>query len=175
MSEGAFKHWLEPVAMPGENLRLDPLNIYVKIRYYEEIPGFIEDFGALASGNSTAITEVENMEMSENQVGQFRIKPLDDIDIQVYQGRGVGRFAIKNVLCTILPLTEQLSPYYNSTELFVYEDEPPWFQVTNNGTIDLKKTRVLIQGFRFVVETLKEAPTKYTVIPVAGWGSRPMA
>jgi len=172
MGEGAFAYEFSPVARVGENLFLIPLNRYVTIKYIEPIPGKIIDFGSLDAGESTPTTELTDMEMPEDEIGQYRIKVLDDITVTVYQKRGVGRFSTKNVLYPITPDSDTLSSHANSTEIFVYGDDAPWVQVTNSGTVPILKSRIWIQGFRYVVETLEEAPAKYTAIPIWGWGAR---
>lgn len=172
MEEGAYKVDLEPVAMVGENLLLAPLNRYVRILYVEPIPAITQDFGPIGAGATLALQKITNVDMPEDEVAQIRTKVLDDIQVEVYQKRAVGRFSTRNLLVRLTPSTGAFGTGYNTSELFVYEDEAPWVQVTNPTALPVTRSRIVMEGFRYVVQTLSETPSKYTVIPVYGWGTR---
>jgi len=72
---------------------------YFVVGYIEPLPpseDFIKDFGTLADNGTATDQEITLVEMKDNELGQFRFKPLDEINIKVAQPAAASRFSIKN-------------------------------------------------------------------------------
>ena len=170
---GIFKNELSPIAKYGENLYLIPLKEYYRVIYVYPLPGETHDFGALIAGASTtSYTQVTDMNMSEDELAQWRVKLLDDISIQVKQKQGVGHYITKDVMESLVPGTAIYSNNGNMFEMYVFEDEAPWMSVTNNTNYTIKKSRIFFEGFRYILEKITEEVNIATAIPIYGWGTR---
>jgi len=166
---GAFQKDFVPVALEGQNLKLVPLDKYVKVKYVEQLPVQIVNFGAIAAGATSANNVITQTQMQDTEVGQFRIAPLDDVEITVRQLGATTRFVSR--LNTYL-LDGHTDIGSNMSEIFVYKDNAPTFDVRNPGTVNINLSRIIISGFRYVIEELSEVPDKYTAVPVLGYGEK---
>lgn len=153
---GAYQDPTRPVAMPGQAIRLEPSDTVYKIEALEQMGriGAI-DFGAAAagstarSGGSTIIELDDQLEMRDNQLGQFLVNPLSLVDIEVRQvGSQDQRFVNKNQVGSINAYDPP-----NQRLLFTYESNAPQLIVRNNQTHDMEKTLVYFTGFRYVLNS----------------------
>lgn len=152
---GAYLDPTKPVALPGQAIRLEPSNTVYEVNAIEQM-GRIGpvDFGAAASGSEASesgsnIIELDDeLEMRDNQLGQFLVNPLGMMDIEVRQvGSQDQRFVNKNQVGTI-----NASDPPNQRLLFTYESSPPQLILRNNQTYDMAKTLVYFSGFRYVLD-----------------------
>jgi len=168
---GTFAKDLEPIAKVDENLKIigGGSTVFAKIVYIEQIPSIRHDFGSLSPGSSTSPTEYTELRMPEDELGQFRLTPIDNITFQVNQKRSTQRFATQQTIASIEPSLLR----DNLTELFVLELDAPFITVTNPTGDTLPKTRIIASGFRYQLERLVGQPAKFTTVPVAGAALRP--
>lgn len=83
---------LKPLVKIGENIALLPLESYgfFQVIYIEPIQPFVHDFQSISAGSTLTEKQPQDsagnnkMEVSENELAQFVITPLDDIEIQVF-------------------------------------------------------------------------------------------
>lgn len=148
----AFYNPHEPVAKPGEAVRLEPSNRVFEVLEVEQMArvGPV-DFGAATSGNSatesgSSIIDLEDeLDMNDNQLGQFLLNPISLVDVEVRQtGDQDQRFVNKNQVGVITPYEQP-----NQRLVWVYEANAPRVIITNNQTWDMAKTLIYFTGFKY--------------------------
>ena len=167
-----------PVAGINENVLVHRDNLWFLYRVtgIEAISpssGMIVDFGTIAAQGTTADQSLETpLELGNKELGQFRIRVLDDIRLSVFQPRQAGRFTIKRVQTTVGLLSRINDPCGHLSEIFSFRDEFPFVDVNNPGDAALVTTRASFYGFRYKVEELsvhdlaelKNIPGPYTAV-----------
>ncbi len=153
---------------------------YFECVYVEPLPAsndLVEDFGAIDSGSVSRANKVDILEMEGSakvetdisEIAQLRFYPLDDIAINVKQPAANGRFKTKNDDIRVDFNTIELDPSLKSTEIFVYEDDVPYFDVYNLTNYTLPKTRVQFYGWRIVGSQLARQPDKLAYIVASSY------
>lgn len=141
--------------------------------YVEPLPksiDLIEDFGSVAasaSSNSNKVTilEMEGSAKTEtdlSEVFQLWMEVIDDITVTVKEPAAQARFKTRN---------NQIRVDYNSgpIEMFVYEDDTVYMDITNTTQYTLSKTRVQFYGWRIVGRQILRVPDKYTRLVATGF------
>ena len=164
----SFRVEFEPVALVDENILFVPERKAYKVEFVEPLPILVKDFGAITAGQYLDDQKLDILEMSANELAQVRFAPLDDVEIEVKQPRALRRFTTKTKTAKIDVRIWQLDPTLKSTEIFVFENELPYFKITNPTGYNLPTSRVLFVGFRYILQPLDKIPEKYTVVPVRG-------
>ena len=148
----------EPVIEIDQNLTVlteDGWKDFV-VGYIEPLPpseDFVKDFGVLADDGTATDQEITLTEMKDNELGQFRFEPLDEINIKVGQPQAAARFSIKNKVVRVTRLSTIRDPTLKHTEFFVFEGNNVYFtEVKNESGGSLAKTRVQFYGYRFVLK-----------------------
>lgn len=151
-----FRNPFEPVALPGEAIRLEPANEVREVKAIEQM-GRIGpvDFGSATSGNQatesgSSIIELDDeLEMNDNQLGQFMVNPLSLVDVEIRQtGDQDQRFVNKNSVGTITPYDPP-----NQRLIWTWEQKDPRVIITNPQEYDLSKTLLYFTGFKYVMES----------------------
>jgi len=161
---------ITPVASIGEHVLIRRLRGYhlYRILYREGLPlsnTLTVNFGAIAAGATLASQSLQvPLELNDLQLGQFRMRVLEDIRLTIWQPRSVGRFQVKNVISNVTPFTEINDPCGHVTEIFVYEDEWPFVDVNNPTGYNLALARAQFYGFRYGLDKIGE----YTEESLAG-------
>lgn len=141
------------------------------VGYIEPLPpseDFVKDFGLLADDGTATDQEITLVEMKNNELGQFRFEPLDEINIKVGQPQAAARFSIKNKVVRVTRLSTIRDPTLKHTEFFVFEDNNVYFtEVKNESGGSLAKTRVQFYGYRFVLKNWLTT-AKYNKIQLEG-------
>lgn len=166
----------EPVAAPGQAVRLEPANTVFEVKSIEQL-GRIGpvDFGAAAAGadasesSSTIIDLDGELDMNDNRLGQFVVNPLSRVEVEVRQtGNQDQRFINKNQVGKI----ESTDPP-NQRLVWVYEDNAPQVIVTNPQNWDMAKTLLYFIGFKYVLgsrplsrQQVADLPGEPTSVPV---------
>jgi len=135
---------------------------HFNIIYIEPLPpsyDTIKDFGSISNGSSLSNQKLDLIELDDLELGQFRFKVLDDIQVTVFQPKASKRFAIKNTTIRVDKLSQLYDPDLEFSEIFVYKDKYPYVDVENNSGEDLSKTRIIFFGYRFVLEELEVEPS----------------
>jgi hypothetical protein len=167
-----YKKEFEPVADIGDNIVLEPVKEAYKV-VYVEFTGIIDkDFGPIGAGAIIRDQELKELELSKDQLGQFRVYFVDNIKFRNWrQPRGVGRFYMKSVQTYIDNTIQTLGFEYfgNLTEFFVFENRTPIVDVENPTTTPLSTSKVKFFGFKYDLEKLPSIPSTYIPIPVEGF------
>jgi len=166
-----YSVYFEPIALPGENLVILPEMKAFKVEYVEQIPAFIIDFGPIAAGAEIRDRKLSEVEMFENEIGQFRIYFIDNIALRNWrQPYGAGRFFMKNVTPQLDNTFQTIDYVHFSqfTEFFVYKDQVPYVDVVNISGTNLSASRIKLFGYKYVVTPLPAIPSEYKTIPTAG-------
>ena len=158
----------DPVAKPRENVRLVPKNEFYSVEYVEPVYGLLIDFGTIDADKEGSLYEVEELDLEDNQLGQFRIMLLDDFDLLVKQPRAAERGTTKTQSTRITPYLAMNDPTLKFTEFFVFGDSNRiYLQPINTGRQYSVYARAFIFGWKLGLKRLTETPMKYTDIPIA--------
>lgn len=155
---------ITPLAGPQENLLVHRDNLWFLYRVtgveaVQPASGMIVDFGTIAAQATTSDQSLQTpLELGQNELGQFRIRVLDDIRLSVFQPRQAGRFTIKRVQTQVGLLGRINDPCGHLTEFYTYRDEYPFVDINNPGDSELVITRAAFYGFRYKVEFLSSHP-----------------
>jgi len=165
-----------PVAKIGESISVitaQGTEKFYEVVFLEPLPksiDLIEDFGSLASGasdnaNKVDILAVEGSAKTEtdlSEVFQLWAEVMDDITISVKEPAAQARFKTRN---------DSIRIDYNSgpVELYVFEDDVIYCDVTNTTQYTLNQTRIAFFGWRIVGRQLSKAPEKYTRLVATGF------
>jgi len=168
---------IQPVAMPGETLGIWVNKVYYfySLLYLEPVLAsdpLVIDFGALAAGTWTGVTQLTLLEMPDVELGQFRAFTLDDFHAYLWQARSDGRQRTKQAQACISLFTQLNDPCGHQTEFFVHEDDFAFVNGLNPTSYPLTQSRMGFYGFRYVLEKLtqfnwdkKILPTVWTRVP----------
>jgi len=169
----ANQETFEPIAKVGDNIRLlpddHPKAGYYRVLFVEPLHEIQYDFGALAAGGSAEDKEIEDLYMPDNELAQYRIYCMDDIEVKVKQPMAKTRFPTDKVVTEITAFSHQLlQPKMHRNELFVIEDEKVLFTVTNPTKYPSYRNRIKAVGYRYVLEKLPEAVAPFAAVNVGG-------
>ena len=148
---------MEPVAQINHNVGILHGNKwkYWRVTYLESIPPFqFLNIGAVAAKAISTKTNAVNLELEENEFGQFRWYPLDNAQVRLWLPSADGRYRLKNLMSVVDTLILDRDPDLHLTEFFEWEDSTPHFEAINYTDYALTQMRLIAQGFRFKVEAL---------------------
>jgi hypothetical protein len=133
-----------------------------KVAGYETIPEFqVIDLcttpGALAAQTQGAKQNITNMDLNDDEFGQWRFYPIDPAAIRLFVPSGVGKWQLKNLQISITPDIIYRDPTLVSTEFNTWEDERPSMDAQNYSDYALTAVRIMALGYRFQVEEVDEA------------------
>jgi len=149
-----FDNEIEPVALPGEAVRLMPRDEVREVIAVEQL-GRIGpvDYGAASSGStateggSEIIDLTDELEMNENELGQFYVNPLSDVEVEIRQnGQQDQRLVNSNQVGKI---TQRMAG--SQRLVFVWEDDNIYGIFTNNDNWDHAVTLVYYTGYKLRV------------------------
>lgn len=150
----AFDLPLEPVALPGEAVRLDPSDEVYPVTAVEQM-GVIGpiDYGSATAGSepteggSSIIDIGDELEMNADVLGQFIVNPLSRLEIEVRQQEEQDqRLVTANTVGEITPWTP-----VNQRVVYVHETLAPHFIIKNRQTWDMDRTLIQYTGFKLVL------------------------
>lgn len=144
----------QPVALPGDAIRLEPANDVHRVRSIEQMAriGPI-DYGAATSGSdvteggSNIIDLEDELEMDDNQLGQFLINPLSLVEVEIRQtGDQDQRFVNKNRV-------GQITPYDPPNQRLVWVLSSTGISaiINNPQTWDMAKTLIYYTGYKYLL------------------------
>ena len=171
---------LEPIVRIGENVAIaegptEDRWTYGRVIFLEPVQPIIKNVGPLSAATATSYPAVgtkanlDEIKLGSGEFGQWRIFPIDDFYIQLNQPSAVGRFLTKSGPTYASKLSALKS---QMVEVFTWEDSVPSVTPINPLFIDQTLARLMIVGFRYVIDELPTKPSEYTVIPVAGLATR---
>lgn len=148
-----FKPRFEPIAEPGQGVRLLPDDTVFRVRSLEPL-GRIGpvDFGSIsAQGNASQggneLIEVTELEVNQHVLGHYRVFPLEPVEIEMNQDqRQEVRMSTGDQRGVIAPdVPDQLR------EIYVHGDGVPYFRVRNPNQYDLNRSRVAFFGIKYLL------------------------
>ncbi len=125
------------------------------------MPEYVKDFGSLTASTWDSDQEDTNLEMNLMELGQFRMRVLDDFKLKIKNPSSVQQWRTKSTTFTLpqFPQSEGedfLKEYmFMASEFFVWENNTPRFDAYS--TLALSFARVMFSGWRFKMEKLKAA------------------
>lgn len=163
MPEGAFNTDFAPIARPGDAVNLAPERGLHRIRNYNVQPGVTLAEDVTVADGAEEKQEITELEMDDGYLLQVRIPQIaeelpDDVEIRIdHDGKQSPMYETKNergVLTNETGAVYGFDPnaaanvldHVNTkfTELFVWEDNPPYFTFSNSsgGSVDINLTFV---------------------------------
>lgn len=166
-----YSNSFEPILLEGmtavlKGAALPPEGLNVECRGVGALPEYYKDFGALTAATWDPDNEDTNLEMSEMELAQFRMRILDDMQCRLKNPGAVQqwRTARTNFFLPKFPTdpaTSFLQEYYwKASEFFVWENTTPRFDFYSVAA--LATSRVLFSGWRFRVRKIA-GPGKITI------------
>lgn len=130
----------------------------VKCRWVGALPEYAKDFGALTAVTWLTNQEDENLELSSLELGQWRIRVLDNIQVRINNPPSVEqwRTAKTRFYITQFP-TEPGQNFlkelaFRMSEFFTWEDQTARFELYSQ--LAAGSSRILFSGWRFAVEKI---------------------
>ena len=153
------KEEMEPIAQIGQNVAIYYDHwMYYKVNFIDPVPWFQAiNLGALAALASTPAPVIApNLDLNDDEFGQWRWYPLDDAQYRLYVPGATGRYVLKSLTVPVEKSVVNRNPSLSMTEFYTWEDHrPAW--TANNGTIALAQTRIIVGGFRFHGQKIEDA------------------
>jgi hypothetical protein len=111
---------------------------------------------ALAAQTQGAKNNVTNLDLNDEEFGQWRFYTIDPAAIRIFVPAGVGKWQLKNLQIGITPDIIYRDPTLVSTEFNTWEDERPSMDAQNYSDYALTAVRIIVFGYRFQVEEVDE-------------------
>ena len=174
--------WMEPVALRDYYVKIITYQqeFFRKVGFYEVIPPFqATNGGALAAGTQSPKVVATNLDLWDEEFGQWRWYPLDNAQTRLYLPSGVGKWQLKNLQVGLDRSIIYRDPTLISTEFYSWEDQRPSFEFLNFSDYGLLATRVVAFGYRYhvsviqdkaIIDKLSSGSLPYTPIICAGMG-----
>lgn len=155
---------MEPIALLDDYVRIIgyKTTIYRKVDFYEAIPPFqCIDFqaaapagplavaAALAANTTGAQAQLTNLDLQDDEFGQWRWFPLDVAQIQLFLPNGVAKWQLKNLQVGVDKSIIYRDPLLISTEFNSWQDERPSMRPINYTGYAKTAIRIITLGFRF--------------------------
>lgn len=180
MPEGAFNGGFDPITRPGGFVQFDSATtgpVYA-VTGYNVLPGITLESDFSVNDGSLEKRELTDIEMDDGYLSQYRLLRLpeelpDDVEIRVdHDGKQSPLYQTKNrrgaldnqtgAIYTDDGANSSIVDAHDSrfTELFVWEDNPPYFTVENNsgGQVTFNLT---FSGYAYELEQVAEGPSNF--------------
>lgn len=170
-----FKSNFEPILLPRETAHL----ITAEEEFDAEcvavgaLPWYQKDFGALTAATWDTDNEDANLEMSTNELAQFRMRIVDDMSLRFNNLAPTRQWRTSKTDFYLKQFPQATGEdflkefFFKASEFFVFEDDTPRFDFYSD--ITLATARVIFSGWRF---RLKRISMRGKVdIWVSGWPS----
>ncbi len=160
-----------PVQRENGFIKILPAGKFFRVLYVEQLAELpAKDHGTVAAETTLSDQEYTDLYVNDDELAQFRLIPLDDILVGMNQPRAQTRWAGKNATgrLTQFQAPPTWSLRYNLAEIFNFEDDKLFLQITNPTKDAQQRTRVQPLGFRYVLEASQVQP-QYVAVPTAGW------
>lgn len=172
---------MEPVALLDSfvQIRTYGQKLWRKVVALEAIPPFqCLDMGAILTGANSAKLNAGNLDLDDDEFGQWRYFPLDNVQLTCYNPAGVSKAQLKNIQVAIDRSILYRDPSLITTEICTWEDQRPAFQALNFSGANLAACRIIAFGYRFLTNTveanelnrLSNGSQQYTIIPCSAPG-----
>jgi len=152
MPSGAFNPDFDPIARPGDAVKLAPERGFHRIRNYNVQPGVTLESDVVVADGAEEKQELLELEMDDGYLLHVRIPQIatelpDDVEIRIdHDGKQSPMYETKNERGVLTNETGSVYGYdpetgdsvldhvnTKFTELFVWEDNPPYFTFSNSS------------------------------------------
>lgn len=143
---------MEPIALQDYLVAIHYVKgiFYRRVSFLEGLPPFqCANLGAIAAAAVSQRTNVTALDLYDLEFGQFRIFPLDNVQLRVFLPRGSARGDLKTTQVPIDPTVVTRNPSLNMTEFCVWEDNRPAIEAVNGQAVAVVNSRVIAMGFRY--------------------------
>jgi hypothetical protein len=150
---------VEPVAIINQNvcLLLSGKKEYRKVTWFEPIPPFqFLDIGAVAAQTQSARTSAVNLQMFAGEFGQFRWWPIDHVQVRMYVPQASGKALLRSIQVPYDDTIINVDPCLHLTEIYVWQDQNPWFEAMNFSDYALNTCRLKAMGYRYMTDPLTQ-------------------
>jgi hypothetical protein len=175
------KDGMEPIVLLNYYVQIKTYNssvLFGQVDFFERIPWFQAiDMGAVPVQSFAAKQNVTNLDLWDQEFGQWRWYPLDDAQVSVFVPAGVSKWQLKNITVGIDRSIILRDPSLESTEIFTWQDQRPAMQALNFSNVALSACRIMATGYRFhvvpvtdpkIIVSFNNGTTKFTTIQCAG-------
>ncbi|RLF41692.1 MAG: hypothetical protein DRN17_08425 [Thermoplasmata archaeon] len=158
-----FKKDFEPIVRMEENIAIPKTAgqySFFKVLYIEPLQPYttVVSLDAYERNKEKTLDEVK---LEENEVGQWRLWIPDYVAVDFYHPRAARKWVTKEANTSATPLSmakEQVLEFYT------YKDSVPRL-LLSNPIAEEQYARLIIWGFKYLIEPLKEKPKDYTPLP----------
>lgn len=148
---------MDPIALQGRHVVLHYLEnlFYRKIDFFETIAPFqcldvcTAIGAALAAQTTSARTNIVNLELPDDEFGQFRWYVIDNAQIRLFLPGGVAKSNLRWIQATFDANTPLRDPNLVSSEIFIWEDNRPAVEAINFNDYNLTAVRIVAMGYRY--------------------------
>lgn len=136
--------------------------IFRKVDFYESLPphqcidfqavppaGPLAVAAPLAAATTGAQSQLTNLDLQDDEFGQWRWFPLDNAQIQLFLPNGVAKWQLKNLQLGLDRAIIYRDPLLISTEFNTWQDERPSMRPINFSGYALTAIRIIALGFRY--------------------------
>ncbi len=153
----------DPVALWNQNVAIHYIQsvYYRKVDFLEAIPPFqCIALGGLAASSPSALAQITNLDMPDEEFGLFRWYPIDDAQIRMFLPQGIAKFQLKTIQVPVDMNILVRDPNLVSTEIAVWQDNRPAVQAVNGNAVALGDVRLIAMGYRFHTYSLDSGDRK---------------
>ncbi len=156
---------MEPIALLDDYVKIISYQAtrYRKVDFYEAIPphqtwdtqavapnGPLAVAAALAAATTGALSAVTNLDLNDDEFGQWRWFPYDaSVEVQLFLPSGVAKYQLKNRQIGVDKSIIYRDPLCLSTEFNTWEDERPSVRPINFSGYPKTAIRIIAWGYRF--------------------------
>ena len=170
-----FSSEFDPILLPRETAHIITSNMEFDAECVAvgALPEYEKDFGSLTAATWDTDNEDANLEMSNNELAQLRMRVLDDVKVRFNNLAPTRQWRTSKADFYLrqFPLEsgeDFLKEFlFKASEFFVFGDDTPRFDFYS--TIALATARVKFSGWRFRLKKIG-TPGKATIW-VSGWPS----
>lgn len=170
------KQQFDPIALIGENIALyyDNSWHYFRVNYLRPLyrsHKIVHDFGSISASSqiSEFVQPSDELELKQTEIGQLRLMPLDDIEIDIRTGATDPVSATDGKVTRISRHQGLVDPTWAASEHFYKADRLYYFGVYNPYATSTGQSRVAFWGWKFDVTELEDEPDKKTMCPHGRW------
>lgn len=154
---------MEPIVMLDYYVKIityaETKGFFRKVTFYEPIPPWQPiDLGAIAAQTAGPKTNVVNLDLWDEEFGQWRWFPLQGrVQIALFLPAGVSKWQLKNLTVALDKSIIYRDPLLVSTEFCTWEDQHAAMQATNFSDYALLACPIIVMGYRFHTQPVDQA------------------
>lgn len=175
MGASVYDPEFRPVLLPGDTAHLitQQETIDVECLAVGALPEYVKDFGALTATVWTSDQEDSNLELSDWEMGQYRMQVLSDVKMRFnnLSPTRQWRTSKTDFFLTQFPQNEndhwRKNLLFMQSEFFIYHDDTPRFDFYSD--VNTVECLVKFSGWRYYIR--KIPPRGKVSIWVSGWPS----